>query len=203
MTKIIFKGRKPELKDILKVGNLGEHNIDSLEFVFDRFYGEFDLIDFIPTVEWARLAGGADFAETVEVEYDEETITVSWLLGNYFLNTAGKATCRVVFKKEETGEVWISDIVNLYISKGLDLTEEIEKSYPENYRELWDNIYQVREDIENGLLKGDKGDKGDTGGVVFPVMTINEDMELVVSDLDEANTVQFALDDGFLTMEVL
>lgn len=197
---ITFTGKKPSVNQLIKVGNLGEHNVDTIEFVIEKTYRGIDLSSFTPSIEWARLAGGADFATQVTKVVNEETISITWLLDSYFLNTAGKASCRIVLKNESTEETWISDIINMYIAGGLDLTAEIEKNYPENYRELWDNVYQIREDIENGMLKGDKGD---TGGIVLPVMTINEDMELVISDLAEANTVQFALDDGFLTMEVL
>jgi hypothetical protein len=152
---ITFIGKRPSNNQLVKVGNLGENNVDTIEFVIERTYRGIDLSTFTPTIEWARLAGGADFTNQVTKVVNDETISITWLLDNYFLNTAGKASCRIVLKNENTNETWISDIVNMYIAGGLDISAEIEKNYPENYRELWDNVYQIKEDIENGLLKGE------------------------------------------------
>lgn len=197
--RITFEGKKPKVDGIIKVGNLGEQNVDTIEFVFSKIYNDIDLSTYIPTIEWARLAGGADFASTTSTTVEGENIIITWLLDGFFLNTAGKASCRI-YMKSETGEnIWISDIVNMFISGGLNLSDEVAKSYPENYRELWDNVFQLREDVEAGMVKGDKGDKGD---IFYPTFSVNDDMELEISNYDESSNLSFSLSDGYLILEV-
>lgn len=160
---INFEGKKPIVDRLTKAGNLGEQNVDTLEFVLSRTYNSIDLSTYTPSIEWARVAGGADFATGVTTTFDTDYITIKWVLDASFLDTAGKAMCKVVLTNALDGSVWISDVVNLYIDKGLDITEEIIKSYPENYRELWDNVLFIRGELATGVLKGDTGETGPQG----------------------------------------
>lgn len=203
MTEIRFVGKRPIITDVFKIGNVGEKNVNQVKFVFNKLQGNLDLSEFDIYIEWIRVAGGADFSTTIETEVGEEQIGIIWNIGEDVLETPSKIYARVVFEDTDKNKVFISDDVPFLVSRLSSVDRNLEATYPLNYKTLWDNVDFIRDAIAGEALKGEKGERGLTGGIVLPVMTINEDMELIISDLAEARTVQFAIDDGILTMEVL
>ncbi len=166
--RIEFIGKSPVTNEIISISNLGEQNVDTLEFVLAKTYEGIELAGFIPSIEWARAAGGADFTTDILTSVEGESLVYSWTLNEEMLSVPGKLSCRLCLQDDANSQVWISNIVNLYVMGGLDITEALIETYPENYRELWDNIAQLRADVEAGMVRGPQGVEGPVGPQGIP-----------------------------------
>ena len=109
---INFIGRKPDIKEDVLIGNQGDINVTTIQFILPKSYDGLDLTSFTPYIEWEKLAGDSGVIELTIAE-STSNIVIDWLLPETILATAGKGTLCITFTSTDNTVKY--KISNIYI----------------------------------------------------------------------------------------
>ena len=154
---VIDENRMITVPDELKrIAVQYDHNIETVTFDCPRYWDDHDLSDMVIYINYMRKDGsvGSYIVENVAVcPTDENIIHFDWTISGHASEIPGELAFLVCAKKtnadEEVTLHWNTELcLDMYISKGLEVMEEIEMTYPDIYTQILDKMNEV-----NPLLK--------------------------------------------------
>lgn len=130
-----FNGNAPAQKYI-RVGVVGNNDVDELKFVIDKIQGNIDLADFEPSIKITN--GNLTFADkTKHFIFDTDTSLKSVFITYKIpdkVTQQKNVDMQIIFEKSTDGGsalVWQSQIFNVTFDAALDVSKTIEKEYPD------------------------------------------------------------------------
>lgn len=112
-----------------------DKDVRRLHFSMPRMYDEVDLADFAVRINYMNAANEGDKYVPKDVEITEDTITFSWLVGNYALKYKGKVRFIVCLKELDEAAVvkreFNTAVAALPVLRGLETSEAIVQENPE------------------------------------------------------------------------
>ena len=128
-----------------------DHNIETITFDCPRYWDDHDLLDMVIYINYMRKNGsvGCFVAENVVVcPTDENVIHFDWTISGHASEIPGELAFLVCAKMtnadEEVTLHWNTELcLDMYISKGLEVMEEIEMTYPDIYTQLLEKMNEV------------------------------------------------------------
>ena len=163
---INFIDRKADVKEDISIGNRGDANVTTLQFILPRVYEGIDLAPFIPSIEWQKATGAQDelLLDIDESNTDPDTIILVWLLPEELLATAGNGTFSITFISD-SGEIkYKTDDITVSVVDTIDVDGTIIPTLPESYRTLLidvalnkvnitQNVEDIAQNVEDIILK--------------------------------------------------
>ena len=149
---VIDENRMITVPDELKrIAVQYDHNIETVTFDCPRYWDEHDLSDMVIYINYMRKNGsvGSYIVENVVVcPTDENIIHFDWTISGHASEIPGELAFLVCAKKTNADEEvilhWNTELCrDMYISKGLEVMEEIEMTYPDIYTQLLEKMNEV------------------------------------------------------------
>lgn len=119
---INFIGRKPDIKEDTVIGNQGDINVTTIQFILPKSYDGLDLTSFTPSVEWENSVGDSDAVVLTIIE-DTTNIILEWLLSEDIMATAGKGTLCVTFSSADDTIKYRTNNILIYVKDTIEVTE--------------------------------------------------------------------------------
>ena len=129
-----------------------DHNIETVTFDCPRYWDGHDLNNMIIYINYMRKDGsvGSYIAENIRISLVSETPTIhfDWTISGHASEIPGELAFLVCAKMtnadEEVTLHWNTELcLDMYISKGLEVMEEIEMTYPDIYTQLLEKMNEV------------------------------------------------------------
>ena len=120
-------------KSITNLGVESDDDINRLYFSVPRYYGEFDLSEFIPHINYMNAKGDGDVYPVEDLETTEDAITFSWLVDRFAFQYPGTVKFNVCLKKY-SNDVVVKEFnttpASLPVLQGLETSESAVENAP-------------------------------------------------------------------------
>lgn len=139
------------------IKNLGVEYDDAvlrLNFNIPRFYGEFDLSEFVIRINYLNAKAEPDIYEVGDVQIDETSLTFSWLVGRHATAYKGKVNFNLCLKKIENDIVvkeFNTMAADLPVLEGLETGAAVIQEHADILEQWKDQLFNKFEDIETNL----------------------------------------------------
>lgn len=118
-------------KTITNLGVESDDDVRRLYFSVPRYYGEFDLSEFVAHINYKNAKGGGDVYLVDDLETTEDAITFSWLVDRFAFQYSGEVKFNVCLKKY-SGDTVVKEFnttpATLTVLQGLETGESAIKN---------------------------------------------------------------------------
>lgn len=169
---------------VKNLGVVSDDDVLRLKFKMPRYFGEFDLSEFVVRINYLNALKEGDLYEVDDVAVNDDSIAFSWLVGRHAAAYEGDVIFNICLKKiDDSGNVvkeFNTTITELPVLEGLETTAQTFQPYPDLLEEWRVKLFQInyayRAAVLNGFegteaewLESLKGVKGSTGVYVGPM----------------------------------
>ena len=174
---ITFTDRKPDTESKITIGNRGDANINTIQFVLPKVYDDTDLTLFTASLEWKIFDGSEDIAD-LAITPDADNIILKWVQPKELMTVAGRGIICITLTSTDGSKIFRTDNIPIYVKDTINVDGNVLTDIPASYRVLIDSVELNKVNITkntNSIIQNTDNISKNTSSIGFKANILQED----------------------------